>query len=328
MSHTLTLEEIVRHPEITNVIVKYEPRRSGAAFVALERGGPISIAYEVYGNGPIHLVFIMGLNGPRIAWHRQVKYFGIDRGDQFTVLVFDNRGVGDSDAPWALKYSTSDMAKDTMELCDFLSWTKPKQLHVIGVSMGGMIAQELAYLIPDRIASLILQSTAAALVPTLPWHKHLIHRATMLMPKTLPQRLAAAQRNLFSPGWLVKPDDHGVFPTNADRYVAEELWRLNDLKPPVIQGFLLQGLAATWHYVGPERLKIIGEKVDRIMVCTGTADEMIEWGHSTRLVEGLRKGGNEVHYREWLGVGHVLSWEVEAEYNKMVEEFVTGAHRI
>lgn len=210
-----------------------------------------------------------------------------------------------------------------------------------------MIAQELAYLIPDRVASLILQSTAAALVPTLvrppkflkftntldtnllqPWHKHLLHRATMLMPKTLPQRLAAAQRNLFSPSWLVKPDDHGVFPTNADRYVAEELWRLNDLKPPVIQGFLLQGLAATWHYVGPDRLKTIGEKVDRIMVCTGTGDEMIEWGHSTRLVEGLRKGGNEVHYREWLGVGHVLSWEVEGEYNKMVEEFVTGAHRI
>jgi hypothetical protein len=44
MSHTLTLEELVRHPEITNVIVKHEPRRCGAAFVALERGGPISIA--------------------------------------------------------------------------------------------------------------------------------------------------------------------------------------------------------------------------------------------------------------------------------------------
>jgi pimeloyl-ACP methyl ester carboxylesterase len=46
-------------------------------------------------------------------------------------------GVGDSDVPLQLKYSTSDMAKDTLELCNHLGWTKQKQLHIIGVSMGG-----------------------------------------------------------------------------------------------------------------------------------------------------------------------------------------------
>ncbi len=51
-------------------------------------------------------------------------------------------GMGESDKP-LLRYSTSEMAKDAVELCDHLGWTKKRQLHVIGPSMGGMIAQEL-----------------------------------------------------------------------------------------------------------------------------------------------------------------------------------------
>lgn len=50
--------------------------------------------------------------------------------------------MGKSDKPY-LRYSTSEMAKDTVELLDHLGWTEKRQLHVIGISMGGMIAQEL-----------------------------------------------------------------------------------------------------------------------------------------------------------------------------------------
>jgi pimeloyl-ACP methyl ester carboxylesterase len=50
--------------------------------------------------------------------------------------------MGDSDTP-VMRYSTSEMAKDVIELVDYLGWTAERQLHVIGVSMGGMIAQEL-----------------------------------------------------------------------------------------------------------------------------------------------------------------------------------------
>lgn len=56
--------------------------------------------------------------------------------------MYDNRGVGHSDAPKGL-YKTSEMADDLVELLDFLGWTEKRQLHVIGVSMGGMIVQQL-----------------------------------------------------------------------------------------------------------------------------------------------------------------------------------------
>ena len=51
-------------------------------------------------------------------------------------------GMGLSDKP-TLRYSTSEMAKDVLEILDHLGWTAERELHVAGVSMGGMIAQEL-----------------------------------------------------------------------------------------------------------------------------------------------------------------------------------------
>lgn len=84
----------------------------------------------------------MGLGGMKYAWQRQTKDFGHSQADKYSCLVYDNRGIGDSDKPRA-RYSTSEMAKDVIELVDHLGWTDKRQLHVIGISMGGMIAQEV-----------------------------------------------------------------------------------------------------------------------------------------------------------------------------------------
>ena len=84
----------------------------------------------------------MGLGAFKNAWQRQTKYFGHDQADTFSCLILDNRGVGESDKP-LMRYSTSQMAKDTLEVLDYLGWTSERNLHVIGVSMGGMIAQEM-----------------------------------------------------------------------------------------------------------------------------------------------------------------------------------------
>lgn len=79
------------------------------------------------------------------AWQRQTKDFGHAQKDKYSCLVYDNRGVGDSDKPTG-RYSTSEMAHDIIEVIDHLSWTESRQLHVVGISMGGMIAQEVVSL--------------------------------------------------------------------------------------------------------------------------------------------------------------------------------------
>ena len=73
---------------------------------------------------------------------RQTQDFGHDHSSEYSSLIFDNRGMGESDKPIA-RYSTSEMAKDAFDLLNYLGWTSKRQLHIIGVSMGGMIAQEM-----------------------------------------------------------------------------------------------------------------------------------------------------------------------------------------
>jgi len=84
----------------------------------------------------------MGLGGYLKTWQRQIKDFGHTEGDKYSCLVFDNRGMGESDKP-VMRYSTSEMAKDVVELLDYVGWVEERSVHVVGISMGGMIAQEL-----------------------------------------------------------------------------------------------------------------------------------------------------------------------------------------
>ena len=84
----------------------------------------------------------MGLGSFGSAWQRQTKDFGHDRASEFSALIFDNRGMGASDKPFS-RYTTLEMAKDVIELVDHLGWTSERSLHIVGISMGGMISQEL-----------------------------------------------------------------------------------------------------------------------------------------------------------------------------------------
>ncbi|EHL01815.1 hypothetical protein M7I_2168 [Glarea lozoyensis 74030] len=78
------------------------------------------------------------------------------------------------------------MAHDLLELLNHLNWTSPHQLNITGVSMGGMIAQELALLIPTRINSLNLISTAACIENTTSFLENLWNRINMFIPKSRP----------------------------------------------------------------------------------------------------------------------------------------------
>jgi pimeloyl-ACP methyl ester carboxylesterase len=106
--------------------------------------------YEDVGSGE-PLVLIMGFGGDHMAWALQMADFSV----RHRLIVFDNRGVGQTDAP-DHPYTTRMMAGDALGLMDALGIDRA---HVLGVSMGGMIAQELALASPERVRSLHLAGT-------------------------------------------------------------------------------------------------------------------------------------------------------------------------
>ena len=112
--------------------------------------GKIQIYYEEYGLGP-PLVMILGLGQSIATWGLQVS----ELSNHFRIIVFDNRDSGKS-IRCTKTYTTEDMARDVLGLLDHLGIDRT---HLLGTSMGGMIAQQIALLAPERIMSLILAST-------------------------------------------------------------------------------------------------------------------------------------------------------------------------
>jgi len=110
----------------------------------------INISYSVGGTGE-PLFLIMGLGGEGGDWILQRRIFQ----KYFRVITFDSRGVGRSDKPGE-PYTIKTMADDTVALMDYLEIDKA---HVLGLSMGGMIAQEIAINYPERVRKLVLVST-------------------------------------------------------------------------------------------------------------------------------------------------------------------------
>jgi pimeloyl-ACP methyl ester carboxylesterase len=275
----------------------------------------------------------MGLGAIKSAWQRQTHKFGHLEGDKYSVLVYDNRGIGESDKP-LMRYSTSEMAEDALEVLGHVGWLGERELHVIGVSMGGMIAQELALKVPQRVASLALCSTAARVEQTIPFLEHLRNRISMFIPKSIDRAVQDAAFNLFPDTFLDAPEQirlptkespnvepppvaggwatgYGAWSTNFERFAATELTKRADKEAFTRKGFILQAIAAGWHNVSTERLKTLGDTVgrERIMVIHGTEDRMLTFPHGETLARELelREKGGEVHFLE--GSGHVLMIE-------------------
>jgi 3-oxoadipate enol-lactonase len=116
------------------------------------RIGNIEMYYEVHGSGE-PVVLIHGLSMDSSTWFNQVSVLS----QNYQVVVFDNRGVGQTDAPNE-DYSTEMMADDAVALLKFLN---VDNAHILGFSMGGMIAQIIALKYPELVRSLLLNTTAA-----------------------------------------------------------------------------------------------------------------------------------------------------------------------
>ena len=186
----------------------------------------LEIAYDEFGpEDGEPMLMVMGLAAQMIAWHEDFCGLLADRG--FRVIRFDNRDAGHStwlkDAPVPSRaqmmlgtgkpaYRLADMAEDARGLLDHLEIAAA---HVVGVSQGGMIAQQLAIAHPDRVRSLAsMMSTTGSRLAGLP-----TPRATraLLSPaakerEAMIERAVATFRVIGSPGF--EPDEERL------RYMA------------------------------------------------------------------------------------------------------------
>jgi 3-oxoadipate enol-lactonase len=112
-----------------------------------------SLYYELHGEGE-PLVCVMGLSADTPAWALQLPAFSA----RHRTLIFDNRDVGQSSLADAA-YEIADVARDVLALADALELGS---FHLLGLSMGGAIAQEVALASPERVRTLTLAMTFAA----------------------------------------------------------------------------------------------------------------------------------------------------------------------
>jgi pimeloyl-ACP methyl ester carboxylesterase len=110
----------------------------------------ISMYYEIHGTGE-PLVLIAGFSADNTTWTPALEILK----QRFQVIVFDNRGAGQTDAPLG-KYSIQQLAADTAGLCAALGI---KQAHFVGNSMGGFILQELALNHAGLVKSAIISNS-------------------------------------------------------------------------------------------------------------------------------------------------------------------------
>jgi 3-oxoadipate enol-lactonase len=106
--------------------------------------------YEVHGEGD-PLVLVTGLGGDHLSWGEQLEAFSA----RYRTVVFDNRDSGRS-TECAEGYEVDDMARDTLALADELGLDG---FHLLGVSLGGAVGQEVALAAPDRVRTLTLAMT-------------------------------------------------------------------------------------------------------------------------------------------------------------------------
>jgi pimeloyl-ACP methyl ester carboxylesterase len=176
----------------------------------------VQIAYETFGDrGHRPLIMVMGLGASMLMWHPDLCEMLAGRG--FFVIRFDNRDVGRSthlrDAPppdlmgammrgdvSSASYSLDDMAQDAFGLLDALG--RPAA-HVLGASLGGMIAQVMAARHPERVLSLtsIMSTPAPRLTNPTPAAAAVLMQAPATTREGAITQMLEAARITGSPGY-------------------------------------------------------------------------------------------------------------------------------
>ena len=239
------------------------------------------IAWERHGSGaPVLLVH--GLGYARWGWEPVLPALA----ERFDVILFDNRGIGESDAPPG-PYSVPELAADAVQVLDEAG---VERAHVVGTSLGGMIAQEVALAYPDRVDRLVLACTTPGGPRAYP------------MPQVTVDLIG--RRATLEPSVALR-----LFVENALARTTVET------RPEIVERILAHRIATTqaptaWAAQAAagatfEALDRLGGLAAPTLVQTGTDDVVVD-PHNARLLCELIPGSR---LETFDGCGHLFFWE-------------------
>jgi pimeloyl-ACP methyl ester carboxylesterase len=252
--------------------------------------------YERRGSGD-PLVLIMGMSGN--STHYEPVAGLLER--HFELLLFDNRGIGRS-APVSGDFTVADLAADTTAVMDAAGIDSA---HVMGISMGGMIAQEIAISAPGRVRGLVLGCTYAG------------GPGSSLAGPDVMQRLAGPMMSgdreaAIRAGWEA----------NVSRaFAADDAnWnRFHEVatRYPAPVDLIMRQMGAVAQFDVSAGLASITAPT---LVIHGTDDEMLSVSNAELIAAAIPGARLEVLD----GVGHLFFWEQPERSAELVTEFLAG----
>lgn len=257
----------------------------------------------------------------RASWLHQLEYFSSK--PEYSCLVIDNRGYNSLEAVVPLKIAGSkQMARDMQLALSEVGWTKPKSVHVVGFSMGGMIALQMGRICPDLIASMHLVSTAAKYkAPELKTVN--VVNSLHLLKKTSDQIKAQRLLDLlFPPEFLYAHDpDWPEWENNRERFLCPKNIHTFLAKDQNLFNFYTQAAACARHKIKVEKLWEISSQVRYIYISSADQDALFHQDCAVALMVGLNAQGRLYHG------GHMIPWQFKDEFNADQEAMILRAER-
>lgn len=264
------------------------------------RSGPLRIAYErrggMYRWRP-WLVLIQGMGLDRHGWEPVLHTLR----RHFRLLLVDNRGTGQSDRPGG-SFGVADMAGNVVAVLDAAG---VRRAHVLGASLGGMVAQELAISHPERVDGLVLACTA----PGWPFVYPMPAASVRLIATTSRMTAGAARRR----------HTENALSARTVRERPELVGRLLELQAsrPTGSDTRSAQAAAGARFAGWFRQARIQA---RTLVLHGGADTVVN-PRNGRLLANLIPGARLIVFP---GLGHLLFWEDPDGFAAAAAPFLLG----
>jgi pimeloyl-ACP methyl ester carboxylesterase len=254
----------------------------------------VRLAYEVRGGGE-PLLMIHGLGYDRFGWGPLPDLLVKD----FKVVVFDNRGVGDSDVPEG-PYALSQMVEDTVAVLDAAGIDRT---HVLGVSLGGFIAQEFALAHPERLQKLVLASTSPGGARSVP-----MPAAGLEAFGRFPTMEREAGLRLMVENSL------GAYGVREQPELVKEIYAYRLERGPTLAGWQAQAYAGAT-FDAYDRVSGIDAPT---LVLQGGGDNVIDARNAELLVELIPNARLELIPDR----GHLMVWQEAERLAPIVKEFL------